>query len=215
MSSQSEIANPLLELQDKLDDVAREEQTAIGPYKHKYLDIRAALYDRRKELVMNVNYFWLKALVNHPALSLVITDIDSRILRKLVDIDVVPVRSGFGGHAEDFEILFTFAANEYFENLCLVKRYTHSDENGRSVGVDDIRWKGDWGERILEKKGRFGGSLSMFFRWIAEDTRDAADLGELIKKEVYPRAIEIYFGTYAMVSMVDRLQDSLIDPVAS
>lgn len=213
MSSQSDVTDLLIELQDKLDDVVRSEETVIAPYKYKYLGIRTALYDHRKELIMNVNYFWLKALVNHPALSLLITDIDSRILRKLVDIDIVNVHSGLDAHADDYEIWFTFAGNEYFEDTCLVKRYTHSDESGRNIGVHDIRWKGDWGERTLAKKGRFGASLSTFFRWIAEDTRDAADLGDLIKREVYPRAIELYFGAYAMAPMANRLQDS-VDSVA-
>lgn len=207
MSSQSDITD-LLDLQDKFDDVAREEHTAIGPAKHKCIAVRDALYDRRKELVMNVNYFWLKVLVNHPALSLLITDIDSRILRKLVDIDVTFAPAEHYRHADDFEIVFTFASNEYFEDASLTKRYTHSDEDGRTVSVHNIRWKDDWEERIFTRKGRTRESLSTFFRWIVEDTRDAADLGELIRREVYPRALELFFGTYAVAPM-NRLKDDV------
>lgn len=207
MANELDTGSLLLELQEKLDDVKREETRHIGRARDKFAAIREAVYDRRKEVVMNVKYFWFKALINHPAFSLRITDVDSRILRKLVDVDVAPVQGAT--HPDDFEIVFTFASNDYFKDQCLVKRYSHSDQFGRVVGTHDIKWKGRNGTDLIARRGRGGDCLSGFFRWIAADTRDTSSLGDLIKQEVYPHAIELFFGTYSMA----REHRSCIDAV--
>lgn len=196
MSIEESSATQLLELQEKLDDVLREEERYAGPRLSKFSSIRAALYDRRKELVMRVPYFWLRALIGHPALSLFITDVDSRMLRKLVDIDTAPVHGS--KHPNDFELVFTFATNEYFTDEVLVKRFTHSERSGRVVSVQDISWRGTGIEELVARKGRSGYSQSGFFRWLASDTLDISNLGDLIREEVCPHAIELFFGTYSV-----------------
>lgn len=201
------VITSLLELQDKLDDVNRDSEFAIGPAKEKYALVREALYDRRRELVMHVPHFWLKALTTHPALSLLITDVDSRILSKLVDVDVTPVHNRT--YLQGFDIVFTFARNEWFEDVSLVKRYNYTDERGRVVGVHPIRWKADKHRAIAAGKGAPAAALSGFFWWIAEDTSDALDLGDLIRQEVHPRALELFFGTYAMINQSNDVIDFL------
>lgn len=206
MPNELDTGSLLLELQEKLDDVAREETRYIFRGRDKFAAIRDAVYERRKEVVMNVKYFWLKALINHPAFSLLITDVDSRILRKLVDVDVAPVLGAT--HRDDFEIVFTFASNEYFEDQCLVKRYSHSDQLGRVVGTHNIKWKGSRASDLIARKDRGRDTLSGFFRWITTDTRDTSSLGDLFKQVVYPHAIELFFGTYSMI----REDPSYVDP---
>lgn len=197
MADKLDTAKLLLELQEKLNDVFSQEAHYIGPGRDKFAAIRDAIFERRKELVKQVNYFWFKALINHPAFSLLITDVDSRILRKLVDVHVAPVHGG--NHRDDFEIVFTFDNNEFFEDRCLIKRYSHSDQFGRIVGVHDIKWKGTKAADLVARKGRGADSLSGFFRWIASDTRDSSSLGDLIRHEVYPHAIELFLGTYSVI----------------
>jgi len=187
-------ATALLEVQEQIDDATQQNALYFDQKFGRRRNVLPALYERRTELVMAIPQFWLKALLNHPAFSLLITDRDSKMLRYLVDIRVSsPTPTN---HPQDFEITFTFASNEYFKDQCLIKSYTHCDFRGRVVGVHDINWT-DADSKLKEiKDARSTLSPSGVLEWISKDRYDASQLGELIKNDVYPRAIELYFGTY-------------------
>lgn len=196
MGSQSHLTL-LLGLQEKLDDVTRDEELSLAFSRSKYASIRDALYERRKEIVMDIQYFWLRALINHPAFGLLITEWDARILAYLVDVDVQPIAGG--RHVNDFEVVFSFTKNPYFEDRSLIKRYSYSDLNGRSVGVHRIKWKKEKGDARVEHNSE-GRRYSGLFWWISQDHTDAADLGEIIRRQVFPNAIELYIGTFSVGS---------------
>lgn len=134
------------------------------------------LYERRREAIMHVRHFWLTALLSHPAFSLIITASDTQLLRHLAHIDLTTYHNGF-------ELSFTFGTNKYFSSTTLSKRYTHTDA-GRTITPAKIAWSPPL------KSPRTG-----FFYWL-NDSRDSAQLGELIQEHVFPHAIELYFGTY-------------------
>lgn len=194
MSVEGTSTSQLLDLQEKLDDLLGEERRHVNPAVAKFSSIRAALFDRRKELIMRIPYFWLRALIEHPALSLFITDLDSRMLRTLVDVDFAPVRGST--HPNDFELLFTFARNDYFVGEVLTKKFTYSERNGRVVGVQKMCWKDASIGTLIARNEQSG--QSGFFRWLSTDTLDISNLGDLIKDEVCPQAIDLFFGTYYM-----------------
>lgn len=173
----------LLMLQEQLDDINRDSQ--LSPRSRPHLSpLHLPIFEQRKEVVINIQHFWLKALVSHPAFSHLITTPDAVILRELLDVDVTesPANST---NPEDFHLTFTFAANPNFSEEFLRKEYYHTD-HGRVITQTPIEWSGK------NQPPKYG-----FFSWLMSDTLDSNHLGSLIKNDVFPRAIELYLGTYS------------------
>lgn len=162
----------LLTIQEKIEEADRHHQQNV-------------LFERRKEVVMGIKYFWLIALTSHPALSLLITAEDSKILCHLVDMDVTPPCHQ---QTETFEISFTFSSNAFFFEQTIVKKYTHTDKQGRLVSTPSLTWKP---QRHIPTN-----QYPTFFTWLTNDAIDSRHLGELLRTEIHPRAIELYLGTY-------------------
>ena len=125
-----------------------------------------------------------------------ITHRDARILSHLTDLSVIQHDSTRRPH--DFTLQFTFSPNPYFDDLCLAKSYTRCDADGRVVSRHDISWTREF-HKTIGTKHTHDTSLQDdygFFHWISTDDRDSSHLGQLIKDDVYPHAIQLYFDSY-------------------
>lgn len=80
--------------------------------------------------------YWLKALQSHQDLAHEIKEADEPILKHLLKIEYLPV------DLTKFELVFTFASNEYFANTELRKVVNlNDDEEPISTNGTPIEWK--------------------------------------------------------------------------
>lgn len=202
-SMQATPAATLLTIQEQLDD----ETTTTS---HKYrkeescyrLDLSSprtsTLLELRKQTVMQIHNFWMVVLTRHPAISLMLSNTDMPLLRYLVDVDVTPTNKHV--NSDSFELAFTFSTNPYFSNRCLLKQYQCIPATGRTVSTPNITWSQ---HPIPNSHG--------FFSWLCHDTQDTTSLGELIRDQIHPRAIELYLGTFVMDRAIDGEDINLVN----
>lgn len=80
--------------------------------------------------------YWLKALQSHQDLAHEIKEADEPILKHLLKVEYVP------SSLSKFEIIFTFAPNEYFTNTELKKVVNlNEDEEPTTTNGTPIEWK--------------------------------------------------------------------------
>lgn len=188
-------AASLLAVQQKIEDAvnefARVNPSATIAASPTFRD----LYQTRRQILTDIPSFWLTAMLSHPAFTFLINASDTQVLRHLVDLDVLPRSKSI--NAADFDLVFTFTPNPYFSETQLVKQYIHSEHNGRVVTVAPVSWtfqnKLDLNENPMVDPCQL---TSGFFSWISTDTVDNASLGELIRDQIFPYAINLYFGTF-------------------
>ena len=89
-----------------------------------------------KQTQTPVTEFWLKAFKNHSELVHEIKEADLPVLKSLLKVEYVPV------DLTKFEIVFTFAPNEYFTNTEL-RKVVNLDEDEEPVSTTGtkIEWK--------------------------------------------------------------------------
>ena len=82
--------------------------------------------------------FWLQAFKNHKQLSEMVHEKDEAALKHLVDVRAEKHQEDYG-----FTLRFEFAANDFFENEVLEKRYILEDSGARAYLVS-----ADLGEEV-------------------------------------------------------------------
>ena len=108
--------------------------------------------------------FWLIALRNHEAFEAMVTEKDAAVLAFLTDISSAPLVGEVdadGDAVHGFSLTFTFAANPFFSNAVLTKKYVFADEEEsylvKSVGCP-IAWQAGKNTcvKVMKKKGKAG-----------------------------------------------------------
>lgn len=191
-------ATMLALVQEKIDEAQKRQvhmSTGMYPMLSSSSPLRE-LYQRRRLVIDKIPTFWLSVLLNHPAFTFLVTSADTRMLHHLTDIDVRPVKHT--SHPDDFEVVFAFTANPFFSSASLAKRYVHADENGRVVHVAPIAWKSPPASLLPDSSLDSTDLAAGFFDWLSNDHSDSSHLGELIRDQIFPHAIELYFGTYPL-----------------
>ncbi|CAN8075696.1 unnamed protein product [Agarophyton chilense] len=96
------------------------------------------LYERRRALAARVQHFWLTVMLSHPALTLLVSAADTRVLRRLEHVHVAERAAT----PTSFELSFffapecdahTFCATRTTDSplACVTKRYAYSERCGR------------------------------------------------------------------------------------
>ncbi|TIA87264.1 hypothetical protein E3P99_03298 [Wallemia hederae] len=125
-------------------------------------EAEASASNDKKELgdVKGIPQFWLTALQNHPGIADVISERDTELLDRLVDIRLSYLpQPGSESQQAGFQLTFHFAENDFFSNSALTKTYYYQDEVGytgdfiydRAEGCE-INWKGEEGDKDLTKR---------------------------------------------------------------
>lgn len=181
----------LLATQERLNDVFKEFTHISVTSKELKSAPFVDLFTQRCQIVKTIPNFWLTVLLSHPAFTFLITSTETQILRYCIDIDVRP-NNPQASHPGHFDIVFSFAPNPYLcnDSLTLVKRYTYSDTTGRVVHFASHLSFTD--TQTLDYDEDLG-----LLDWLAHDTHDSAHLGELIRDQIFPFAIELFFGTFS------------------
>lgn len=188
-------AASMLAIQQKIEDALQERAHVINSTTTITSPILRELYQARSQILNDVPSFWMTTMLSHPAFTFLINASDTQVLRYLTDLDVLPRPKS--SHATDFDIVLTFKPNPFFSETRLVKQYIHSDHHGRVVTVAPVSWTFHDDPSVCSGSIVEASQLmSGFFKWITTDIADNANLGELIRDQIFPYAIDLYFGTY-------------------
>ena len=145
----------------------------------KYDAQLAPLYSRRAALVSGaqeadgqdaasteaappgVPSFWLIALRNHKAFEAMVTEKDAAVLTDISSVSLVGEVDADGEALFGFELTFSFAANPFFSNDVLTKKYYFLDEEEEClVDIDgcDIAWQAGKSTsfKLMKKQGKAG-----------------------------------------------------------
>lgn len=202
MSSLSrETTTALLELQEKVDALFQEKANGgTTASSIRYERLFAPLLERRKEIVMEIPQFWLRTLVNHPTMGALITADDCKRLQALLDVDVVQMSQC---STADFKVVFTFGPNEYFQNECLSKCFQYKELDGLCIASEEIQWREgmDPSTMPLDADDDYGMYRKSFFEWFGHQT-DHLHIGELIRDEIHPSAINLFLGSFVTTNEV-------------
>ncbi len=97
----------LCDLQEEVDILAaqlRSNSLTLANYDEKY----SAKLVQREKIIARTPHFWLRALISHPAIGILITISDCVRLEALTDVRCIM------HNRADFDIVFTFASNKFF-----------------------------------------------------------------------------------------------------
>lgn len=113
---------------------------------YKNVEVDAVDVKEIQNTPLGVYGFWLRAMLNHGAISRMIQEKDRTILKHLQNIEYTLHDSGYG-----FDLVFTFENNDYFSNTELKKRFVMSKQNiiEKCEGTE-INWKA--GKDVTKKK---------------------------------------------------------------
>lgn len=200
----------LLTIQEKIDDAMKHLVLVTTSLPMLKSPPFSEHFHSRKQITQKVPGFWLSVLLSHPAFTFLISSADSHILQHLVDIDLRSAEQP--SHADDFDVVFTFEPNSFLSSTTLSKRYMHSDTKGRVVGAASIVWKSSPSAIFPDSSLDSFDITFGFFDWLSNDQTDSSHLGELIRDQIFPHAISLYFGTYTL-SSDDSEQTSALNNV--
>ncbi|CAI5464381.1 unnamed protein product [Closterium sp. Yama58-4] len=132
-----EALKQLTAIQDELDKVNEEASDKVLEVEQKYNKLKRPIYERRQQLISEVNDFWMTVLLNHNLLHAFFTEEDRQALEYLRGLDVEDYKDIKSGYS----ITFTFAENPYFSNKELTKSYKYMEEGTANVEGTKIEWK--------------------------------------------------------------------------
>ncbi|GJP47629.1 hypothetical protein CLOM_g6809 [Closterium sp. NIES-68] len=189
----------LTAIQEELEKVNEEASDKVLEVEQKYNKLRRPIYERRQQLVSQVNDFWTTVLLNHNLLHAFFTDEDRQVLEYLRGLDVEDYKDIKSGYS----ITFTFAENPYFSNKELTKSFKYTEEGTANVEATKIEWKEGMDLTAPKPKQEKPGKKRQleeeesFFKWFevdeaAQGTTGPDDVAELIKDDVWPNPLQHY-----------------------
>ncbi|CAI5524752.1 unnamed protein product [Closterium sp. Naga37s-1] len=194
-----EALQQLTAIQDELDKVNEEASDKVLEVEQKYNKLKRPIYERRQQLVSEVNDFWMTVLLNHGLLHAFFTEEDRQVLEYLRGLDVEDYKDIKLGYS----ITFAFAENPYFSNKELTKSYKYTEEGTANVEATKIEWKEGMDLTAPKPKQDKPGKKRQleeqesFFKWFEVDeatqgTTAPDDVAELIKDDVWANPLNHY-----------------------
>jgi template-activating factor I len=194
------------EVQSKIDELNEKASEEILKVEQKYNKMRQPHYEQRSELIAQIPKFWLTCFINHPQISALVTEEDEQILQHLTKITV----QEFEDIKSGYKISMYFSKNLYFQNEVLTKEFNLSEGGEPSFKSVTIDWypgknpcekgaskegpgmNGDTGRKRQHSEGEMDGS---FFSWFSETEGSLdAELGEIIKDDLWPNPLQYYLN---------------------
>lgn len=180
----------LCDLQDEMDVLATQlEHNSLT--KRDYEMKHTAHLEQRDKIIGRTPHFWMRALISHPSVGMLVTVSDCMRLEALTNVECIAHNSA------DFDIVFSFGENSFFSNRKLTKTYRNKEWSGLCVGVDEVRWKEGMAPdgEFANLDGQCGMHCESFFAWF-ERPDDARQLGEVIRDELLPNAVNLFLGSW-------------------
>jgi len=171
--------------------------------------MRQPHYEQRSDLIAQIPKFWLTCFINHPQISALVTEEDEKILLHLNKITV----QEFEDIKSGYKISMHFSKNTYFKNEVLTKEFNLSEGGEPSFKSSTIEWlpgqnpcenskatggkeapgvNGDGARKRQHSESEMDGS---FFSWFSDSGGALeAELGEIIKDDLWPNPLQYYLN---------------------
>lgn len=186
----------------KLNEKASEE---ILKVEQKFNKLRRPHFEKRNEILKEVQNFWLTSLANHPTLAPMIESAqDEDCLHYLINLDV----EEFEDIKSGYKLKLYFAENPYINNDVIVKQFQIvSSEEVLSFSTP-IEYKNTPQAKQLKeivetsvaqyrRAGRRPGeSHQSFFAWLSEPSDSGTDeIADILKDQIWPNPMEYFFAS--------------------
>ncbi|XP_020105580.1 NAP1-related protein 2-like isoform X2 [Ananas comosus] len=188
----------LQEIQDELEKVNEEASDKVLEVEQKYNEIRRPVYMRRSDIIKSIPDFWLTAFLSHPVLGDLLNKEEQKIFRHLISLDVEDFKDLKSGYS----ITFNFSPNPYFEDTCLRKTYSFSDEGTTNITGTTIKWKEGMncvnGEARENNGSKRPFGEESFFSWFSETHPKrmpemfSDEIAEIIKEDLWPNPLKYF-----------------------
>jgi len=194
------------EIQTSIDGLNEKASDEILKVEQKYNKLRQPHYEKRSEIITQIPKFWLTCFINHPQISSLVTEEDEHILQYLEKINVREFEDIKSGYI----ISMHFKQNPFFKNDVLTKEFNLSEVGEPSFKGTEIQWNagknpcekitpkgdegvnGNGGRKRQHSESDIEGS---FFSWFSDgDGSLGAELGEIIKDDLWPNPLQYYLN---------------------
>ncbi|XP_064339618.1 testis-specific Y-encoded protein 4-like [Camelus dromedarius] len=149
-------------LQLELEPVNKQARRAYSRLKLRIHQRRKPHLEQRSTVIQGIPGFWVKAFVNHPRMSAMMTGRDKDLLRYMTDLKVEELRHPSDG----CKITLSFGSNPYFQNEVIVKEYLVSISGYRASQSTPVQWHQGF-EREAYRRRQHNSSLN-FFNWFSD-----------------------------------------------
>ncbi|XP_060039505.1 testis-specific Y-encoded-like protein 2 isoform X1 [Erinaceus europaeus] len=166
--------------------------------KRKFIQMRRPFLERRDLIIQHIPGFWVKAslldlncslhqFLNHPKISILISQRDEDIFRYLTNLQVQDLRHISMG----YKMKLYFQTNPYFTNMVIVKEF-QCNHSGRLVSHSTpIRWHRGQEPQAHRQKNQDGSHS--FFTWFSNHSLPEADrIAEIIKNDLWVNPLRYY-----------------------
>ncbi|XP_064134814.1 testis-specific Y-encoded protein 2-like [Loxodonta africana] len=143
--------------------------------------------DQRRLIIQCVPGFWVQAIVNHPEISIMITQVEEDMLSYLINLEV----QEFRGTKNHCKIMFFFGSNPYFGNEMIIKEYEVNITGYRASHSTAVQWLWDY-ERESRCRTQLGCRLH-FFSWFSDHNSPGSNrIAEIICKDLWVDPLRYY-----------------------
>ncbi|XP_071069537.1 testis-specific Y-encoded protein 2-like [Dasypus novemcinctus] len=169
-----------------LEPVNAEASRAFFRLKRTLWQRRKKHMDNRKAVIQGIPGFWVKAILNHPQISAMITDQDEDMLNYMTNLEVE--NSQAKNHCK---ITFFFRRNPYFQNEVIIKEYDFNVTGYRPSHSTPVQWFRDYGRQA--SRHRHHNDNFNFFNWFSDHNFAVYNrIAEIINEDLWPNALQYY-----------------------
>ncbi|XP_053437279.1 testis-specific Y-encoded protein 3-like [Nycticebus coucang] len=180
-------------LQLGLEPVNARASRAHARLKRSLCQRRKAYLDHRRAVIQGIPGFWAKVFVNHPQMSILMSNQDEGILHYMTNLEVEELRNPSGC----CKIILFFWNNPYFSNKVISKEY-FIEITGWALRMEyrasystPIQWYQDYELKAYSR--RHHNSSLNFFNWFSDhNVTESYRIAEIIIKDLWLNPLYYY-----------------------
>uniref|UniRef100_A0A452DLI5 TSPY n=1 Tax=Capra hircus TaxID=9925 RepID=A0A452DLI5_CAPHI len=177
----------LVALQLELDPVNKKAQRAHARLKHKNCQRRRVHLEHRSAIIQGIPGFWVEVFMNHPQMSILMSNQDEDMLHFMTNLKVEEYRHP----THHCKITLSFWRNRYFQNEGIVKEYLINVTGYQASCSTPVQWYQGF-ERKAYSRRHHDSSIN-FFNWFFDHNFSGSDwIAEIIVKDLWPNPLQYY-----------------------
>ncbi|XP_077003296.1 testis-specific Y-encoded protein 3-like [Tamandua tetradactyla] len=148
---------------------------------------RKSHLESRSAIIQGFPGFWVKAILNHPQMSAVITEQDEDMLNYMTNLEVEEINQ-----PKNFcKITFFFRSNPYFQNEVIIKEYDVDITGFRASHSTPIRWFQNFECQAYSR--RHQNTSPNFFNWFSDHNFTGSNrFAEIISEDLWLNPMQYY-----------------------
>ncbi|XP_070145622.1 testis-specific Y-encoded protein 3-like [Ovis canadensis] len=177
----------LVALQLELDPVNKKAQRAHARLKHKTCQRRRVHLEHRSAIIQGIPGFWVEVFMNHPQMSILMSNQDEDMLHFMTNLKVEEFRHP----THHCKITLSFRRNRYFQNEVIVKEYLINITGYQASCSTPVQWYQGFERKAYSR--RHHDSSVNFFNWFFDHNFSGSDwIAEIIIKDLWPNPLQYY-----------------------